>query len=89
MKGMVYKVEEYKVCITPQTLYKLGGEVRVWDTPRCLADGGKLIDVITEPVEAFTTEEQPEIFGTGLQRVKIKYGNYKEGWVLHEAVERV
>ena len=82
------KVEEYKACITEQTIYKSGGEIRVWDTPRCLADGAILVDILTEPIEAIAIEEQLECNGTGLQRIKIRYGDAREGWVLDDAVEK-
>ena len=60
----------------------------MWDTPRSLADGAELIDILTKPIEAIAIEEQPECYGTGLQRIKIKYGDAREGWVLDEAVEK-
>ena len=78
----------YKVIITEQMLYKCGGEIRVWDTPRSLADGAELLDVLTEPIEAIAIEEQLECYGAGLQRIKIRYGDEREGWVLDEAVEK-
>jgi hypothetical protein len=83
------QVEEYKACITEQTIYKSGGEIRVWDTPKCLADGAVLVDILKEPIEAVAIEEQLECYGTGLQRIKIRYGNDREGWVLHDAVGRL
>ena len=84
-----HKVEGYKVTISEQTLYKSGGEVWVWDTPQSFADGARVVDIITKPVKALAIEEQPEHSGAGLQRVKIKYGDGKEGWVLYEAIEKI
>ncbi len=84
---VIRKVEGYKVTISERTLYKSGGEVRVWDTPCCFADGARVVDIIDKPVEALAIEEQPTHSSAGLQRVKINYGDGKEGWVLYEAIE--
>jgi hypothetical protein len=83
------KVKGYKVTVSEQILYKSGGEVRVWDTPCCFADGARVVDIIKQAVEALAIEEQPEHSSAGLQRVKIKYGDGKEGWVLYEAIEKI
>jgi hypothetical protein len=87
-QNILRQVEEYKASITKQTLYKSGGEIRVWDTPRCFADGAELIDALTEPTEATAIEEQLECYGAGVQRIKIRYGDGREGWVLDNAVEK-
>jgi hypothetical protein len=87
-EALLRKVAAYRVVITEQTLYKAGGEIRVWDTPRCFADGAELIDVLTKCIEAIVIEEQIECYGTGLQRVRIRYGGDREGWVLDDAVEK-
>lgn len=61
----------------------------MWDTPRSFADGAELIDTLTKPIEAIAIEEQPECYGPGLQRIKIRYADDCEGWVLNEAVEKM
>ena len=85
----IRKVEGYKVVVSERIIYKSGGEIRVWDIPCCFADGARLVDIITQPVEALAIAEQPEHSGAGLQRVKIIYGDGKQGWVLYEAIEKI
>ena len=80
--------EPYPVSITKALLAKWNGEVRVWDQPCSAIEGAIVIDSITRPLRAKVVEEQLDLYGSTPQRVRIRYGRGKEGWVIYPMVKR-
>ena len=85
----IERVQEYKAMITQETLDRYEGVVRIWDTPRSAIDGGQVADKITQPTEVLVFEEEKDMYGSLLQRAKVRYGSGKEGWVLYQMLTKV
>jgi hypothetical protein len=79
-------VQEYRAKITQDILDRYDGVVRVWDTPRSAIDGGQVVDKLTQPTEVVVHEEEKDIYGSLPQRVRIRYGDGREGWVLYQMI---
>jgi hypothetical protein len=79
-------VQEYRAKITQDVLDRYDGVVRVWDTPRSAIDGGQVVDKLTQPTEVVVHEEEKDIYGSLPQRVRIRYGDGREGWVLYQMI---
>jgi hypothetical protein len=82
-------VQAYKAMITQEILERYDGVVRVWDTPRSAIDGGQVVDKLTQPTEVVISEEEKDIYGSLPQRVKVRYGDGKEGWVLYQMIAKL
>jgi hypothetical protein len=82
-------VQAYKAMITQEILERYDGVVRVWDTPRSAIDGGQVVDKLTQPTEVVVSEEEKDIYGSLPQRVKVRYGDGKDGWVLYQMVAKL
>ena len=82
------KVEPYQASVSEEILNKWNGIVRVWSEPKSAVDGAEVVDEIKKPVEVTVLEEQKGIYSSGVQRVRIRYGEGKEGWVLYDAIAR-
>ncbi|HSF29569.1 MAG TPA: hypothetical protein VLK82_03730 [Candidatus Tectomicrobia bacterium] len=82
-------VQPYKAMITQEILEHYDGVVRVWDTPRSAIDGGQVVDKLSQPTEVVVSEEEKDIYGSLPQRVKVRYGDGKEGWVLYQMVVKL
>jgi hypothetical protein len=82
-------VQAYKAMITQEILERYDGVVRVWDTPHSAIDGGQVVDKLTQPTEVVVSEEEKDIYGSLPQRVKVRYGDGKEGWVLYQMVAKL
>ncbi|MBI3744600.1 MAG: hypothetical protein HY261_10020 [Chloroflexi bacterium] len=78
----------YGVRITKAILEKWNGEIRVWDAPKSAIEGAKVLDKITQPIQAQVLEEQLDMFGSIPQRARIRYGNGQEGWVIFDMIEK-
>jgi hypothetical protein len=81
-------VQAYKAMITQEILERYDGVVRVWDTPRSAIDGGEVVDKLTQPTEVVVSEEEKDIYGSLPQRVRVRYGDGKDGWVLYQMVAK-
>jgi len=81
-------VQEYPAVITQEILERYDGVVRVWDTPRSAIDGGQVVDKITQPTDVIVCEEEKDIYGSLPQRVKVRYTEGKEGWVLYQMITK-
>lgn len=79
-------VEPYKASITQEILNKWNGVVRVWSEPKSAVDGAEIVDLIKRPVEVTVIEKQKDTYGSMTQRLKIRYEEGKEGWVLRHAI---
>ncbi len=82
----IVEVQPYRATLSTDTLSKWNGVVRVWSEPTNILQGAKVVDEIKEPMPVTALEEQKDIFGALTQRVKIKYGKGREGWVIYEAI---
>jgi hypothetical protein len=82
-------VQPYRAMITQEILERYDGVVRVWDTPRSAIDGGEVVDKLTQPTEVVVSEEEKDIYGSLPQRVKVRYGDGKDGWVLYQMVAKL
>ena len=82
-------VQPYKAMITQEILEHYDGVVWVWDTPRSAIDGGQVVDKLSQPTEVVVSEEEKDIYGSLPQRVKVRYGDGKEGWVLYQMVVKL
>ncbi len=82
-------VQPYKAMITQEILEHYDGVVRVWDTPRSAIDGGQVVDKLSQPTEVVVSEEEKDIYGSLPQRVRVRYGDGKEGWVLYQMVVKL
>jgi hypothetical protein len=85
----IESVQAYKALITQEILERYDGVVRVWDTPRSAIDGGQVVDKLSQPTEVVVSEEEKDIYGSLPQRVKVRYGDGKEGWVLYQMVVKM
>ena len=79
-------IEPYRTRVNPEILEKWGGVIRVWSEPASLIDGAKVVGKITEQTEVTAIAEQKDIHGSIPERIKIRYGNRQEGWVLFETI---
>ena len=77
----------YQAAITKEILERWH-EVRVWDRPQSAADGAEVVDKITQPIVVKVVEEQKDMYGSTVQRVKIAYG-VRQGWVLAGAITKI
>ena len=82
----IVTVEPYKALINKEILEKWNGVVRVWSDPKSAVEGAEVIDEIKKPIEITVIEEQKDMYGSKTQRVKITYGEKREGWVLSDAI---
>jgi hypothetical protein len=82
-------VHAYKAMITQEILERYDGVVRVWDTPRSAIDGGQVVDKLTQPTEVVVSEEEKDIYGSLPQRVRVRYGDGQDGWVLYQMVAKL
>ena len=82
-------VQAYTAMITQEILARYDGVVRVWDTPRSAIDGGQVADKITQPTQVVVSEEERDMYGSLPQRVKVRYGDGKEGWVLFQMIAKL
>ena len=85
----IEQVQEYQALITAEILARYDGVVRVWDSPRSAIDGGQVIDQITQPAEVVVRQEEKDIYGSLPQRVHVRYGEHKSGWVLYQMIARM
>jgi hypothetical protein len=85
----IEQVQEYQALITAEILARYDGVVRVWDSPRSAIDGGQVIDQITQPAEVVVHQEEKDIYGSLPQRVHVRYGEHKSGWVLYQMIARM
>ena len=85
----IEQVQEYKAMITQEILERYDSVVRVWDSPRSAIDGGQVVDKITQPTEVVVSEEEKDIYGSLPQRVKVRYGDDKTGWVLYQMITKI
>ena len=83
----IERVEAYKAFIAKDILTKWNGFVRVWSEPKSAVEGSGVVDEISEPVEVTVVEEQKGMYGSDVQRAKVKYGD-KDGWVLYHMIEK-
>jgi predicted transcriptional regulator len=80
------KFEPYQASVSEEILSKWNGTVRVWSEPKSAVEGATVVDEIREPVEVTVVEEQKDMYGSKVQRAKIKYSEGREGWVLADAI---
>jgi len=85
----IEQVQEYQALITAEILARYDGVVRVWDSPRSAIDGGQVVDQITQPAEVVVHQEEKDIYGSLPQRVHVRYGEHKSGWVLYQMIARM
>jgi hypothetical protein len=85
----IEQVQEYQALITAEILARYDGVVRVWDSPRSAIDGGQVVDQITQPAEVVVHQEEKDIYGSLPQRVHVRYGEDKSGWVLYQMITRM
>ena len=82
-------VQAYTAMITQEILDRYDGVIRVWDTPRSAIDGGQVTDKISQPTEVVVSAEEKDLYGSLPQRVKVRYGDGKEGWVLYQMIAKM
>jgi len=75
------KVEPYKMSITEETIKKYGS-VRIWDRPQSAVQGAEVVQEITKPIEVTVIDEQKDMYGSTVQRAKVRFDGNKEGWVI-------
>lgn len=80
------RIESYQAFVSEEILSKWSGIVRVWSEPKSAVDGATVLDEIREPIEVTVVEEQKDMYGSKMQRARIRYGEGREGWVLSQAL---
>ena len=81
------KVERYKMSITEETIKKYG-YVRIWDRPQSAVEGAQIVKEVTEPTEVTVIDEQKDMYGSTVQRAKVRFDRNKEGWVIYSMLTK-
>jgi hypothetical protein len=80
------KVEPHKARISKEIFGKWNGVVRVQNSPKSAVEGAEVADKIRKLTEVTVVEEQKDVSGSEVQRVKTTYGEGREGWVVSDAI---
>lgn len=75
------KLKPYKMSITEETIERYGS-VRIWDQPKSAVEGAQVVREVTKPTAVTVIEEQKDMYGSTVQRAKVKLDRGKEGWVV-------